>query len=546
MTKREEHEKHYLRADSERVTPHGATPEQAGLYGASTPADFADARDRRLYRAFEMIPGMLAWGTLIAAVVLSWRAPTVVALFIIVFDFYWLLRILYFIWHVRLAYMRMQRHRRIDWRERLDQLSATDITLPGVSDWHSLYHLVVFPMYKEPLQIVRESMRALAASDYPNDRFIVVLATEERAGQEARKTAESISEEFADTFHTLLVTEHPSDVAGEVPGKGSNETHALKCAKRDVIDQYGIPYSYIVASSFDVDTVIKPQYFSCLSWHYLTAENPVRTSFQPIPFYTNNIWQASPLSRIFSFSSTFWHTMNQRRPEKLITFSSHSMSFRAMVEVGFKQPNVVSDDSRIFWQCFMRYDGDYTVVPLYYPVEMDAIIGATLLGTLRNLYKQQQRWAYGPVENTPYMLFGFLRNKRIPLIKKWRLGFERMEGNWSWATSSFLIFLLGWLPLVVGSGRFGETALSYQLPRLTSTIMTVSMIGIVTAVALSIRLLPPRPPRYGKHKYVFFVLQWALIPVIMLLFSAAPALDAQTRRLFGKYMGFWVTPKARR
>jgi hypothetical protein len=41
------------------------------------------------------------------------------------------------------------------------------------------------------------------------------------------------------------------------------------------------------------------------------------------------------------------------------------------------------------------------------------------------------------------------------------------------------------------------------------------------------------------------MLQWIMVPLTMIIFSAIPGLDAQTRLMFGRYMGFWVTPKAR-
>jgi len=47
-------------------------------------------KDYILYRFFEMLPGLLSWGTIIGSVLLSWLLPLVMAVFIIIFDFYWL------------------------------------------------------------------------------------------------------------------------------------------------------------------------------------------------------------------------------------------------------------------------------------------------------------------------------------------------------------------------------------------------------------------------------------------------------------------------
>ncbi len=522
----------------------GALTENIRYMRAGKAADLDTVHDRRVYRAFEMLPGILSWSTLVLAVLLSWQAPAVAAVFIIAFDLYWLLRIVYFTVHLRAAYRRMREHERTDWLGRLRALSPEYVTVSDIDGWRGIYHVVVFPMYKEPLQLVRESFDALAASDYPRDRIIVVLAIEERAGEQARETARAIEKEYGDLFHTFYVTEHPADIAGELPGKGSNEAYALRQITREVVDPLGVSYEQVIVSCLDVDTVVRPRYFSCLTYHYLTTPQPARASYQPIPLYVNNIWSASPLSRVFSFSSTFWHTMNQERPDKLVTFSSHSLSLQALVDVGFQQTSVVSEDSRIFWQCLFYYDGEYRVVPLYYPIDMDAIVAERFSETLRNLYKQQRRWAYG-VENIPYMLFGFLRNKKIGFARKARFSLELIEGNWSWATAPFLIFLLGWLPVVLGGTEFNNTLLSYNLPRLTGRIMTVATIGIITSVYFSMRVLPPRPPSYGRYRMVLVVLQWFLLPLVMIFFSAMPALDAQTKRMLGKYMGFWPTPKAR-
>ncbi len=459
----------------------------------------------------------------------------------------------------------MAEHEKIDWMKKLNSLPPARYSLPSVKSWKEIYHLIVIPMYKESLEVIQGNLKALVSTDYPKDKMIVVLACEERAREQVQGTAEEIKKEFENEFFKLIITWHPAGMPGEIAGKGSNEAWASKKAKEEIIDLLKIPYENIIFSSFDVDTCVFPKYFSCLTYHYLISKKPTRTSFQPVPLFINNIWQAPVISRIFSFSSTFWHTMNQERPEKLVTFSSHSMSFQAIIDVGFKQTNVVSDDSRIFWQCFLRYDGDYRTQPLYYPISMDANAAKNFFKTLINIYKQQKRWAYG-VGDIAYFLFGFYKDevdyflrkrkaktlsyprpeRKIPFLKKISLGFELIEGHFSWATASIMIFFLGWLPLILGGPEFSRTLISYNLPKIISRVMTFAMVGLVSSAYLSFLLLPPRPPDYGRFKYIVYGFSWLLFPIMMVFFTALPALDAQTRWLFGDYMGFWVTDKFRK
>ena len=499
-----------------------------------------DAKTRRIYRLLEMLPGLFSWLTLLGAVFCSWLKPAWASYFIITFVLYWLFRTLYFNIHLTTSFRKMRKNLEKDWLQEIKDLSPEEANY----DWKELYQLVVVPMYKEPYEIVEEDFESLVNSKWPNDRMVVVLATEERAGEEAQRVAEKINQKYGDEFLRFKVTTHPDDIPGEVAGKGSNETWAGKKAKK-IIDELEIPYEKVIMSSLDADTTVPEYYFSCVAYNYLTVENPTRNSYQPIALFTNNIWEAPAFSRVFAFSSTFWHTMNQERPKKLVTFSSHSMPFKALVDVGFKPTDVVSDDSRIFWQCLFEYDGDYKVKPIYYPVRMDANVASSIWETAVNIYKQQRRWAYG-VGEIPYFLYGFTKNKKIPLMRKIRLCVELLESHWSWATSSLIIFMLGWLPLILGGPVFNQTILSYNLPRLTSRILTVAMIGLVGSAFTALILLPPRPPDYGRYKYLFMALEWVLLPILMIFFTALPALDAQTRWLFGKYMGFWPTKKVRK
>ncbi|MEK7160859.1 MAG: glycosyltransferase family 2 protein [Patescibacteria group bacterium] len=498
--------------------------------------DIPDVKERRIYRFFEILPGLLSWLTLLGVIFLSWLAPVSIAFFIIAFDIYWLLKTIFLGTHLRVSFKQMRKTLAINWWPKLQSEKA--------GEWESLYHLVILPMYKESLSVVSETLTSLATINYPLDKLIVVLATEERAGQEAQKVAQKIDQQYGEKFFKFLVTTHPADIVGELAGKGSNENWATRQVKREIIDMLALSYENILVSVFDVDTVIFKDYFARLTHAFLSQKDRVHCSFQPIPVFNNNIWDAPSFSRVAAQSGTFWHMMQQERPERLATFSSHSMSFKTLAEMDFWSAKNVSEDSRIFWQALLFYDAKYRVVPLYYPVSMDANLAQNWWQTAVNVYKQQRRWGWG-VENIPYVLFGFWHNKKIPIKTKIFWAFNHLEGFWSWGTNALIIFMLGWLPLFLGGQSFNVTMLSYNLPQVTRVIMTLAMVGLVSSAIYGALLLPPRPTHQRPHKYLFMILQWIMLPASIIIFGSLPGLEAQTRLMLGKYMGFWVTPKVR-
>lgn len=229
----------------------------------------------------------------------------------------------------------------------------------------------------------------------------------------------------------------------------------------------------------------------------------------------------------------------------MVTFSSHSEPFDTLVKVGFWPVNMISEDSIIYWKCLAYFHGDYEVHPVHLPASLDAVLAETYWKTLKNQYKQKRRWAYG-IENFPVTMRAIWPDRKIPLGKKLRVTFEMLEGHYSWATTSFLLAFLGWLPLVLGGESFRESVLAHNLPFMTEVLMQLAMLGLVVSVPLALLSLPPKPTRYHWSRYFFMLFQWILFPLVAFL-SALPAIDSQTRILLGKYFGeFWVTEKMRK
>jgi len=522
-----------------------------------------------MLRFFETIPGMLAWGTIIGLLAGAYFFPLTVGIFVVLFDVYWFLKSVYLAIHMRTAFTKMRGNLKVDWRAELEglrhndhdydndrsQSSSTLSSSSVASAWRDVRHLVIFPMYREPYEVVRESFESLAKTTYPKEKIFVVLATEACGGKETEETARRIVQEFGDRFGKLLVTVHPSGLSGEIPGKGSN----IAWAAREAVISYKLSVispQNVLVSAFDIDTQAPPDYFARLTHAFLTAKAPLRAIYQPIPLFTNNIYQAPLLARIVAFSATFWQLMQQARPERLTAFSSQSVPLPVLLDVGFWDRSVVSEDSRIFWQAYLRYGGDFRVEPLHFPVMMDANVAPTFWGTMRNVYLQQRRWGWG-VENVPYILEGFCAkllksdfnrvSDTVPLQKKIYWTFNVLEGFHSWATNVLIIFFLGWLPTLIGGAEFRATLLSYSIPGVTRALMLAAMFGIVTAAVLSVMLLPPRPAWFRPWHMAAFVLEWLLMPVTLVVFGALPGLEAQTRLMLGgKWrLGFWVTPKTR-
>lgn len=489
--------------------------------------------DRRLYRLLEIVPGLASWSTLIGVIVASIYAPFFAAYFIIAFSIYWVLKTAFLSYHLRYNWKRLRHHMSIDWQQLIERFEYTH-----------MHHVVVFPFYKEPLEVVDSTLESLVSTRYDKLKMTIVLAGEERAGSGAEKIAQAMKEKYGSKFAHFLVTTHPADVPGEMAGKGSNVSYAIEKVRKEIIDVEQIPYDHILVSNFDIDTVLYPDYFNCLVWHFMTAKRPLKSSYQPVPLFNNNLWDAPALSRVVAMSSTFWEMVQQERPERMATFSSHSVPFQALYEVNYWQRNMVSEDSRIYWNLMLANDGEYDVVPLSYPVSMDANTAPTLFETIKNIYKQHRRWTYG-VENFVYITYHFTKNKNISLGKRIKVTLQQAEGYWSLCTNPIMLFILGWAPLFLGGRVFHETVLSYNLPIVVRNLLILAMFGLVVSAIISLSLVPKRPGNRSRFSYVVMTLQWILVPVTMVLFSAIPGLDAQTRLMFGRYMGFWVTPKNR-
>lgn len=489
-----------------------------------------------LQRNLEEIPGMLSWGAIAFLVTLSFFKPVACAVIIIAFDFYWIIRTVYLTTLLVMAYRKLTQQRNIDWLKLCRELNLK-------THWEDIYHLVIFPVYKEGLDILRPSLKAIQHAHYPKEKMIVVMAFEERHNLSLQH-AKVLAEEFKGVFFRFITTSHPDNLAGEKRTKGANATWAAKQAK-DAIEKLGIALERVVLSCFDADTCVDKEYFGCLTYHFLTNPKPHQASYQPIPVYNNNIWHAPSFARLVEISASFCQMIESMRLEKFVTFSSHSMSFKTLIKIGYWPVDMVSDDSVVYWKAFLYYKGDYHVVPLYTTVSMDIAYSDNLFKTIAVQYKQKRRWAWG-VENFPYVVSRFISDRQIPMLVKLRRSFHLLESHVTWALWANIIIVIAPLPILWGGVFFTQMPIGYNLPRITGLLLNFTLGTSLVWIILSRIILPPRPKDVTWFKNVVMILEWVFVPLIILLLGSNPALDAQTRLMIGKYMEFSATEKKRK
>ena len=108
---------------------------------------------------------------------------------------------------------------------------------------------------------------------------------------------------------------------------------------------------------------------------------------------------------------------------------------------------------------------------------------------------------------------------------------------------------MGYLPLYLAEKQGITNVLTQNAPVMLENLMRCGLLGICIIAIMSIVILPPMPQKFKTKlpnkilRYFLMVAQWIIFPITMILFGSIPSVDAQTRLMLGKYLGFLVTEK---
>lgn len=520
------------------------------------------------YRFFEIVPAIISYGAIILLVVLALVNPLLASVYLLLVVVTMIVKAAGIAVHVIGGTRRLRAVQRVDWRKRLLDIEGrspsysasvaqqnevsidkhiANVTrvaesVSGFPKPSELYNLVIIAAYNESIEVLEPTVQSLIDTTYDKKRLIVTIAYEERGGRDIARTVATLKERYGSVFYSLQTVCHPAGMEGEVIGKGGNITYAGQ-QMQEWLDHEKIAYENVIVTTLDSDNKPDPQYFDYLTYEYVVHENRKHLAFQPICLFFSNIWDVPAPMRVVATGNSFWNIISSMRPHMLRNFASHSQPMDALVEMDFWSKRTIVEDGHQYWRSYFHFDGDYSVVPLYVPIQQDAVLSETYVKTLKAQFVQLRRWAYG-ASDVPFVATRILsRHRSVPLFAGLGRLFRLLDGHITLATVSILIAVGGWVPLLLNP-EAARSVVAHQLPEVVSVLMQAALLGLLITIFLSLRLLPKRPARYMRHRTVFMVLQWLLMPVIAIVYNAISAFNAQTRLALGRYMDkFDVTDK---
>jgi len=524
----------------------------------------------KMYRFFEMVPAIISYGAFVLLIVLSIVSPLLAAIYLMAVIIVLLVRATGIVYHTITGHRRLVKTQELDWAHRLSELEDPAASFEKHQHGHSrgygmlshvdnlrliaadpaafpkpseMYNIVIVAAYNESYDVIEPTMYSLVKTTYDPSKLVVVLAYEERGGEDIEKTAHRLQKKFASKFNDFIIVKHPRDLPDEVVGKGGNITYAGKFMQKWVEDK-GIEFKNVLMTTLDSDNRPHPGYFDYATYEYIVNEDRKHLAFQPIALFLNNIWDVPAPMRVLATGNTFWNIISSMRPHLLRNFASHSQPMEALVEMGFWSSRTVVEDGHQFWRSYFYFNGNYSVHPLYIPIYQDAVLDNTYAKTFKAQFVQLRRWMYG-ASDVPFVASHLFTKKRtVPFWPGFVWFMRSLDGYVTAASVSIIVAVGGWVPLLINSGAYRDVV-AHQLPDTISIFQRVALVGIIVMVFLSFKLLPPRPERYKRTRTIGMLLQWLLMPLTAIGFLSFAALNAQARLAFGKYLvKFDVTNKA--
>jgi hypothetical protein len=480
-------------------------------------------------RALEMLPGFMAWMLILSPLWGSLLIPTALAYFILFFDVYWMYKSFSLVVTATISYRKIRQTEKTDWYEKTK-------TLAHVKE---VNHVIILLNYKETVEKLRLTLDVLSQQTFPTKKIHIVLAMEERE-IEAKERADILMKEYKHVFGSIFATYHP-DVPGEVKGKSSNEAYAGRVVYNKLFEKGPFDANYATISSVDADSIFDKQFFSCLTYKFLTDSKRYNKFWQSAIVFHNNIWEVPAPTRITSFFGNLYRMALLIQPDRLLTHATYSLSMNLIKSVGFWDVDVIPEDYRIFFKAFYHYKGNIWVEPIFLKTSMDAALSKGYINSLKNKYDQERRWSWG-VSDNPLFIKWLLTVPGVPFWRKTNLTLNVLWDHILWPSYWFIITIAANVMAIINP-VYSRTTLGFSLPQLAGSILSIALVALLAMLFIDYKNRPTNK-HLPLYRRILFPFEFLLMPIVGFFLSALPALISHTQLMLGKRLEYKVTDKA--
>jgi hypothetical protein len=450
----------------------------------------------------------------------------------------------------------------------------------------NIYHGIMFSTYNESAQVLLDSIEAIYNSNYPLDKILVLIAQEERIGmthvndiQSKLSGADFIkTHQHGITFDdynvireldhkissynnltldnlklvndkiNIFYVTHPDGLVGEIKGKAANEDY---CARHlslifKGINKVGISSDLLLVSSFDADSTLAKDYLQMLSYRYCLSANKNKIGFQSVPVFANNYFDTHTWPRVVAGNTTLWTISQIATQDESKFFSTYCVPMPVLQDINFWQRDVIGEDATCFTKAYVKYSGDFHVNFFYGVFTGDSMESDNYGNAVEAQYLQLRRWAWGGVENFPFILYNFFhtaQGKTIPLGKRLVFAFKEFYNHGAWSTTPILFSVGTFLPTIFNDSNYINSPAYKNMSELTSWFARIAFVNIIVFSIITYTLILSYNNQKLSLKNLTKITYQSLLSSVMYVLAGIPAIDSQFRGLFGKYLGYWVAPK---
>ncbi len=134
-----------------------------------------------------------------------------------------MLKVFNFSFYLVIAWLRFRKAKTIDWKKKMQEETP---------EWKTKRHVVFLTLYNEEWGVVRGALHSVAKAVYDKEKFIIVIAGEERREDNYKYILSAAQKEFDGDFAEIVGTLHPAGLPDEINGKGSNLNYSEREIKK--------------------------------------------------------------------------------------------------------------------------------------------------------------------------------------------------------------------------------------------------------------------------------------------------------------------------